>query len=80
MTTASSPTELQEILDSLGIAENNPGAFCGRWLDTGGPVIDSINPATGEVIASVRSATGADYEQVAATADEAFREAGSAKG
>ena len=74
MSSVATPGDVKQILDSLGIAESNPGAFCGRWLDTDGPVIDSVNPTTGEVIASVRSATADDYEQVAATADEAFRE------
>jgi aldehyde dehydrogenase (NAD+) len=74
MTSVATTHDLKHILDSLGIEESNPGAFCGRWLDTEGPAIDSVNPATGEVIASVRSATAADYEVVADTATEAFRE------
>ena len=74
MTSVATSTEPQQILDSLGIEQSNPGAYCGRWLDTQGPAIDSFNPTTGELIASVRSATAADYEEVAATAAEAFKE------
>ena len=74
MTSVATSNQTQEILQSLGIDENNPGAFCGRWLDTRGPAIESINPATGELLASVRSATAEDFETVAATATEAFLE------
>jgi len=74
MTSVAPSSQVQEILDSLGIEDGNPGAYCGRWLDTQGPVIESINPNNGEVIASVRSATAADYEEVAAKATEAFKE------
>jgi aldehyde dehydrogenase (NAD+) len=74
MTTLATSTDVQEILDSLGIEASNPGAFCGEWLDTQGPEIQSLNPATGEVIASVRTASAQDYERVAATAVQAFQE------
>ncbi len=66
--------DLSQLLASLGLAEDNPGAFCGEWIETGGPPIDSINPATGELITSLRSATADDYERVAATAVKAYRE------
>ena len=64
----------QEILSSLGIAPENPGAFHGEWLDTSGPLIESINPTTGEPLATVKTATADDYEVVAATASQAFEE------
>ena len=69
-----SPTEIQAVLDELGIEAENPGAFDGTWLDTGGDLLHSINPATGEPIAAVRQATHQDYEHVAAASAEAFRE------
>jgi aldehyde dehydrogenase (NAD+) len=65
-----------EILAGLGLEKTNPGGWCGDggWLaDPAAPLIDSINPATGEVIARVRAATAADYERVMATAVTAFR-------
>ena len=73
MTTATD-SSVSELLTSLGIADDNSGAFCGRWLDTQGKKVESINPTTGEVLATVRSATADDYETVAAATAEAFAE------
>ncbi len=60
------------LLASLGIESENPGAYDGTWIDTSGPVIQSINPTTGEPIAGVRTASIDDYERVARAATEAF--------
>jgi len=65
---------VSEILDSLGIAADNPGAFDGSWIDTSGPPIVSVNPATGEELARVRSAQAEDYERCAAAAQVAFEQ------
>ncbi len=59
-------------LDELGLRGVHSGAWCGRWLDTSGPELVSVTPVTGEAIASVRQASAADYETVAAAAHEAF--------
>jgi len=67
--TQTSPTDL---LRRLGIAEQNPGAFCGTWLDCSGEPLESRNPATGEILASVRTIGEGDYERIAAVAVEAF--------
>ncbi len=61
-----------DLLHRLGIDEHNPGAFCGRWLDTTGKPLESRNPATGELLATVATVGEGDYEVVAATAVEAF--------
>ena len=75
MTTATiSDTDTQSVLAELGIKAENPGAFNGSWLDTGGELIYSVNPTTGEPIAAVRQATAEDYEKVMATTAEAFKE------
>jgi aldehyde dehydrogenase (NAD+) len=65
---------MKEILDSLGLEAVNPGTWFGSEAseDTSAPLIESINPSTGEVIASVRSTTAADYERVIAMAKESF--------
>ncbi|HMH87336.1 MAG TPA: aldehyde dehydrogenase family protein, partial [Steroidobacteraceae bacterium] len=58
-------------LESLGLKDINAGAWSGShgWsTDTSGPLIDSINPATGQRLAQVRGATAADYENVMAAA------------
>ena len=44
-----------------------------RGLETGGELIHSINPTTGEPIAAVRQATADDYERVMTASSEAFR-------
>jgi aldehyde dehydrogenase (NAD+) len=61
------------VLRALGIEAVNPGAWSGTrgWSRTGGDrLIDSINPATGSVIAKVRGATTDDYEDVLRSAVE----------
>ena len=66
---------MRDILSSLGITELNAGAWSqdGGWSkDTSGAIIESINPATGELIGRVRSATAADYERVIVSARKAF--------
>jgi len=66
--------ETAQILAGLGLEAVNPGACSGReWhVASDGPLIDSVNPATGEVIARVRPAGPADYERVMASAAAAF--------
>ena len=68
---------VQRILDALGLKSENPGACFGpgQWsTTTDAGRIDSINPATGEVIASVHAASRADYEKVMQQAVAAARE------
>jgi aldehyde dehydrogenase (NAD+) len=64
---------MQGILNSLGLGRENSGAWAGeRELPGRGPVLESFNPATGELIASVRTASPAEYEEILAAAREAF--------
>jgi aldehyde dehydrogenase (NAD+) len=70
--TTSTDLSISELLASLGIEEDNSGAFCGQWLDTQGSLVESINPTTGDVLATIRTATADDYETVAAATEEAF--------
>ena len=66
---------VKEILNQLGIEEINNGASTGgHWFNTRGERIDSISPVDGNIIASVNSATEADYEAVILKAQEAFIE------
>ena len=66
--------ETVRILNGLGLAAINPGAWSGKeWhAAPDAPLIDSINPATGEVIARIRGAGAADYERVMASSVAAF--------
>mgnify|MGYP003503092175 FL=1 len=59
------------LLKDLGLTQTNAGTWSGAggWLDdASAKVIESVNPATGEVIARVRATTPAQYEQVMASA------------
>jgi aldehyde dehydrogenase (NAD+) len=61
----------ESLLKSLGLTQTNAGTWAGDggWLDdASAKTIDSINPTTGQVIASVRSTTAAQYESVMASA------------
>ena len=70
--TTETASEIRELLDSLEISADNDGAYCGRWPTTQGPVLESINPANGELLASVRTATAKDYETTLQASVEAF--------
>jgi len=68
---------MNSILSTLGIQNVNYGACsgAGKWSSSKeGGLIDSINPATGEVIASVYQATESDYERTVQEAEAAFRD------
>ncbi|HEX4299372.1 MAG TPA: aldehyde dehydrogenase family protein [Gammaproteobacteria bacterium] len=68
--------DIQKILTSLGLTQDNAGTWTatGGWRkSSGGKVIESINPATGQVLAKVHCATEADYEQVMKDAEAAFK-------
>ncbi len=70
----SSTLNADRILAGLGLTAVNAGAWSGKeWhAAADAPLVDSINPATGEVIARVRAAGVADYERVVASAAAAF--------
>jgi aldehyde dehydrogenase (NAD+) len=54
-------------LRALGLTDINPGTWSGGhgWSrQTGGAIIESVNPATAKRLAQVRGATLADYEHV----------------
>ena len=65
---------MNEILDRLGLCSVNDGTWFGAESrsDESAPLIESSNPATNEVIASVRATTMAQYEEVVAKAEESF--------
>jgi aldehyde dehydrogenase (NAD+) len=63
---------MQDVLEKLGISEENDGVFCGEWRKGGGATIEKISPVDGRVLARVRSASDEDYQQTIARAQEAF--------
>ncbi len=74
MSTVTIDTEMGAILASLGIQEINKGASTGaHWFNTRGPEIHSYSPVDGELIATVKSATEAEYEAAILKGQEAFK-------
>ncbi len=65
-----------DILKGLGIEAINDGACSGEgWhASSDDALIESVNPATGELLAKVRPASAADYEKVAASSVAAYRQ------
>lgn len=75
MSTATIGTSIKEVLDELGIQAVNSGASTGtHWFNTRGEKIDSFSPVDAQLIASVNSATPAEYEACILKAQEAFKE------
>jgi aldehyde dehydrogenase (NAD+) len=62
-----------DILQKLNLEVVNSGVCHGGWIaEPGGGLLESISPATGEVLASVRLAGPADYEAVIQRASTTF--------
>ena len=64
------------LLQALGLGATQSGTYLGdgQWSQaTGAGVLRPANPTTGEVIAEVQATTEADYEQVIARAQAAFK-------
>jgi len=64
-----------EIMTKLGLGAVNPGASTGAdWWSSASAAatLESLNPATGDVIARVVQATAADYERVVGDAQRSF--------
>ena len=67
-------TNIQDVLTSLGIKEENSGAAVGtHWFATRGEKIESYSPVDGKLIGTVVGATSAEYEACIAKAEEAFK-------
>src|SRR5271170_5942276 len=59
------------LLKKLGLQAQNAGVFDGQWSGSG-PVLKSVSPIDGKVLASVRTATAEDYERAMQRASSAF--------
>ena len=62
---------MSDPLKALGITTSNPGGFGGEWLGSG-PEIEVVTPIDGSPIASVKSVTEDEYEQILTRASHAF--------
>ncbi len=61
------------LLKKLGLKAVNSGVFCGEWISSG-RMLKSVSPIDGKVLATVRQATPAQYEQAVCCATAAFQE------
>jgi aldehyde dehydrogenase (NAD+) len=64
-----------KILAALGLSTTESGTYLGRgeWAaTTGAGSLSPVNPATGEVIATVQATSAADYETIVQRAQEAY--------
>src|SRR3954469_11772 len=64
-----------KILTALGLTANESGTYLGRgeWASsTGAGTLSPVNPATGEVIATVQATSGADNETILQRAKKAY--------
>jgi len=68
---------MRKIFAALELDELNSGTWSqeGGWADDAqAPILESVNPATGETLARVRASTASDYERVVASARKTFEE------
>ncbi|MCX2573496.1 L-piperidine-6-carboxylate dehydrogenase [Pedobacter sandarakinus] len=67
-------TDIQSVLDQLGIKANNPAFSTGNYWggDSNDSTLESISPVDGKHIATAKVATDADYGQVVSKAASAF--------
>ena len=78
MRTKSNPTRTNNlaaaatVLRKLGLEGDNPGVFCGEWLGSG-KALTSLSPINGQLLATVRMATAAQYERTLERAAAAFQ-------
>ena len=62
---------MHDVLERLGVAGENAGAFDGEWRG-GGAVIEKHSPIDGKLLARVRTASEEDYDRAVTRAQEAF--------
>jgi aldehyde dehydrogenase (NAD+) len=69
-------TNAHDILRDLGLSALNSGGSTGKsWWASGAQagLLQSINPATGDVLAQVRLCSDADYRHIAQQAEDSFK-------
>jgi aldehyde dehydrogenase (NAD+) len=66
--------EARRLLDAIGVPRNATAAYAADWLVPSGIEIDDLDPASGEVLATIRLAGSEAYEQAVAAAKDRFVE------
>jgi aldehyde dehydrogenase (NAD+) len=62
---------MQSVLEKLGLSDENPGVFHGKWSGSGAK-IDKISPIDGRRLAGVHTASEDDYNTAITRAHKAF--------
>ena len=62
---------MHNVLKSLGLTDENPGAFSGEWHGSG-DLHEKMSPVDGKSLGKFRTASAEDYEKVISRAQEAF--------
>jgi len=73
MTTIAQQFGMKEALKQLGVKPMNDGTSTGKNNFSNGEILESFSPVDGQLIASVKTSTPADYEKVMQTAIETFK-------
>ena len=73
MATIATQFGIQEALVQLGVKVLNEGTSTGSNQFSNGEILESYSPVDGQLIASVRTTSAADYENLMLTATEAFQ-------
>ena len=71
-TTLAAQFGIKEALDQLGVKTINEGTSTGKNSFSNGALLESFSPVDGQLIASVKTTSSADYEIVMQAATEAF--------
>ena len=75
MSTAVETSQMQEVLEVLGVQGVNPGTSTGsKWFESSDKVYDSYSPVDGQLIGGVKETTKEEYEMAMETAASAFKE------
>ena len=64
--------QIDHMLKTLGLQQENPGTSTGRDFFGSGPAIASHSPADGKLIGNISTTTAADYDRVVKTAQDAY--------
>ena len=71
---SSETTQMQEVLETLGVQGVNPGTSTGsKWFESSDKVYN-YSPVDGQLIGGVKETTKDEYEMAMQTAADAFKE------
>ena len=60
------------LLSRLGLGTENPGCYAGSWFGGDGEPVPTVNPTTGEILATVTACDAPTYDLIVDRAVEAF--------